>query len=34
MGAKDALCKIKDMDFGLPDTLAHLRPKENPGWSR
>merc|ERR1719410_777230 len=21
MGAKDALCKIKDMDFGLPDTL-------------
>ena len=23
MGAKDALCKIKDMHFGLPDTLGY-----------
>merc|ERR1740121_2783977 len=28
MGAKDALCKIKDMDFGLPDTLGYYEPEE------
>jgi len=28
MGAKDALCKIKDMDFGLPDTLAYYSPED------
>jgi glutathione synthase/RimK-type ligase-like ATP-grasp enzyme len=28
MGAKDALCMIKDMDFGLPDTLGYYDPAE------
>jgi len=28
MGAKDALCWIKDMDFGLPDTLGYYEPEE------
>merc|ERR1719499_2224543 len=28
MGAKDALTKIKDMDFGLPDTLGYYSPAE------
>merc|ERR1719223_1293895 len=28
MGAKDALCKIKDMDFGLPDTLGYYSPED------
>merc|ERR1712137_487267 len=28
MGAKDALTKIKDMDFGLPDTLGYYSPEE------
>jgi len=28
MGAKDALCHIKDMDFGLPDTLGYYSPEE------
>merc|ERR1712137_287635 len=28
MGAKDALTKIKDMDFGLPDTLGYYSPQE------
>jgi len=27
MGAKDALTKIKDMDFGLPDTLGYYSPE-------
>jgi len=27
-GAKDALTKIKDMDFGLPDTLGYYSPEE------
>ena len=26
MGAKDALCKIKDMHFGLPDKLGYYEP--------
>merc|ERR1712050_171404 len=28
MGAKDALCNIKDMDFGLPDTLGYYSPED------
>jgi len=28
MGAKDALTKIKDLDFGLPDTLGYYSPAE------
>jgi len=28
MGAKDALCQIKDMDFGLPDTLGYYSPED------
>merc|ERR1719189_3085317 len=28
MGAKDALCQIKDMDFGLPDTLGYYSPAD------
>lgn len=28
MGAKDALCCIKDMDFGLPDTLGYYTPED------
>jgi hypothetical protein len=28
MGAKDALCQIKDMDFGLPDTLGYDGPED------
>merc|ERR1719436_905924 len=28
MGAKDALTKIKDLDFGLPDTLGYYSPQD------
>merc|ERR1719382_780143 len=28
MGAKDALVKIKDMDFGLVDTLGYYSPED------
>jgi len=28
MGAKDALCQIKEMDFGLPDTVGYYSPEE------
>merc|ERR1739844_685119 len=28
MGAKDALTKIKEMDFGLPDTLGYYSPED------
>merc|ERR1712039_929255 len=28
MGAQDALTKIKDMDFGLPDTLGYYSPAD------
>merc|ERR1719211_4927 len=28
MGAKDALCCIRDMDFGLPDTLGYYSPED------
>merc|ERR1719469_563477 len=28
MGAKDALTKIKDLDFGLPDTLGYYSPED------
>lgn len=28
MGAKDALCKVKDMDFGLPDTFGYYSPED------
>merc|ERR1719343_514183 len=28
MGAKDALCQIKDMDFGLEDTLGYYSPDD------
>jgi len=28
MGAKDALCKVKDMDFGLPDTFGYYTPDD------
>jgi len=28
MGAKDALCQIKTMDFGLPDTLGYYSPED------
>merc|ERR1712127_70253 len=28
MGAKDALTKIKDKDFGLPDTLGYYSPED------
>merc|ERR1712226_588598 len=28
MGAKDALTKIRDMDFGLPDTIGYYSPDE------
>merc|ERR1719210_8420 len=28
MGAKDALTKIKTMDFGLPDTLGYYSPQD------
>ncbi|CAJ1460630.1 unnamed protein product [Effrenium voratum] len=28
MGAKDALCKIKHMDFGLPDTIGYYSPED------
>lgn len=28
MGAKDALCQIKTMDFGLEDTLGYYSPKD------
>merc|ERR1719469_1325554 len=28
MGAKDALCKIKDMGFGLTDTLGYYSPAD------
>jgi len=28
MGAKDALCNIRDLDFGLPDTLGYYSPED------
>merc|ERR1719446_1894900 len=28
MGAKDALCKVKEMDFGLPDTFGYYSPED------
>merc|ERR1712066_899965 len=28
MGAKDALCCIREMDFGLPDTLGYYSPED------
>merc|ERR1711948_93837 len=28
MGAKDALCMVKDMEFGLPDTLGYYSPDD------
>jgi len=28
MGAKDALCKVKEMEFGLPDTLGYYSPDD------
>jgi len=28
MGAKDALCNVKDMEFGLPDTLGYYSPDD------
>jgi len=28
MGAKDALCNIRDMDFGLPDTLGYYSAED------
>merc|ERR1711972_804329 len=28
MGAKDALCMVKDMEFGLPDTLGYYSPED------
>merc|ERR1719229_13641 len=28
MGAKDALCKVADLNIGLPDTLAYYTPEE------
>merc|ERR1712117_536760 len=28
MGAKDALCMVKEMDFGLPDTLGYYSPED------
>lgn len=28
MGAKDALCQIKDMDIGLPDTFGYSSPED------
>merc|ERR1712228_494635 len=28
MGAKDALCCIKEMEFGLPDTLGYYSPED------
>jgi len=28
MGAKDALCQIKEHDFGLPDTLGYYSPED------
>jgi len=28
MGAKDALCNIREMDFGLPDTLGYYSPDD------
>merc|ERR1719216_477717 len=28
MGAKDALCKIANLEIGLPDTLAYYTPEE------
>merc|ERR1712050_570141 len=28
MGAKDALCMVKDMEFGLPDTLGYYYPDD------
>merc|ERR1711957_928015 len=28
MGAKDALCCVKDMEFGLPDTLGYYSPED------
>merc|ERR1711972_980828 len=28
MGAKDALCNVKDMEFGLPDTLGYYSPED------
>jgi len=27
-GAKDALCNVKDMEFGLPDTLGYYSPED------
>ena len=34
MGAKDALCKIKDMHIGLPDTLGYYDPKDLAGFKK
>jgi len=35
MGAKDALCQIKDMDFGLEDTLGYYKPDDmNTGFKK
>lgn len=28
MGAKDALCHVKDFDFGLPDTFGYYSPED------
>merc|ERR1712228_332309 len=28
MGAKDALCMVKEMEFGLPDTLGYYSPED------
>jgi len=28
MGAKDALCQIRHMDFGLPDTIGYYSPED------
>ena len=28
MGTKDALCQIKDVDFGFPDTIGYTSPED------
>ena len=34
LGAKDALCKIKDMHFGLTDTIGYYEPSDLEGFKK
>ena len=34
LGVKDALCKIKDMHFGLTDTIGYGEPSDLEGFKK